>query len=427
MGKQFIDTNFWKLTSNVRMLENYDMSYVESWVEFACQYFILIRTYMGVSLSEAEVDAIKAVHVPLVSVDEISFSNLKIVINSYLSLRDTDGWRVAQTFIGIPPNNGFVIYADNSQNQNLNLLPSTNSWTPLSINGVTKAYLTPEWGNVSGVVSSTSFNDMITKTSLLYPDQTTYENEMNEVFTVTNNLTDEQKMTAEFWAGGPNTITPPGMFVYFTDVIIRSNQLDLMDEIKYYAVICSGLFQASICAWRLKRIFLQARPIQKLRQFKYNTAISQAWNNQILGQYWLPYQETNFVTPPFPDFVSGHSTFGTTFARLIDYLQGSDQIVLKNPIINNDITALLTPILNANTYVNFSMNNVFIFPKTSQVQTNVVPASSVILKWSTWSDVCVSCGLSRIYGGIHVQSSNTAGNYLGRMIGDHIWDLLKNI
>ena len=429
MNKSFLDQQFWTSNEKGVICLNSNMPYIESWIEYACQYFmpILIRTYMGVSLTDAEISAVTASHIPLEEINSDSFNSLKTNIDSYLAARDLDGWRISGTFIGTLPNNGYVIYGDNSQNQNLNTLPSTNSWTPLSLNGVTKSYLTPEWGNITGVVSYTNFTNMITSVQTLYPDETTYYNEMEDVFTITNNLTNEQKMLAEFWAGGPYTITPPGMFVYFTDIIIRSNEIDLINEIKYYTVVCSGLFQSSLCAWRLKRMNLQARPIQKLRQSKYNVAINEAWNTQTLGQYWLPYQETNFVTPPFPDFVSGHSTFGSSFARLIEYLQGSDQILLKNPVINNDITALVSPVLNEKSRINFAVNNVFIFPKTSQVQVGTIPTCSVALLWSTWSEVSQSCGMSRLYGGIHVQSSNKAGDYLGRLVGDNIWDLLKNI
>ena len=428
MDKSFLDQNFWTTSTKGLVYTNSNMPYIVSWIEYACQYFmpILIRTYIGLTLTDTEIDAVESTHIPLVDVDANSLTNLKSSIDLYLSARDGDGWKISGTFIGTLPNNGFVIYADNSVNQNLNTLPSTNSWTPLSINGATNAYLTPEWGNITGVVSYDNFTTMISNTQTLYPDENTYLSEMEDVYTITNNLTDEQKMLSEFWAGGPYTITPPGMFVYFTDIIVRSNDIDLINEIKYYAMICSGLFQASLCAWRLKRINLQARPVQKIRQLKFNQPISESWNSQTLGQYWLPYQKLNFVTPPFPDFVSGHSTFGSTFARIIDYIQKSDQIVLKKPVINNSITSLISPVLNEKTVLNFAVNNVFLFPKTSEVESNV-PSAPVVFNWGTWTDVALSCGLSRIYGGIHVKSSNLAGNYLGIMIGDNIWSLMENI
>ena len=84
-------------------------------------------------------------------------------------------------------------------------------------------------------------------------------------------------------------------------------------------------------------------------------------HNHNLGRYWLPYQELNFVTPPFPDFVSGHSTFSSTSAKLFCYMFGTDIIDLTNPSINNDIINYLSPILenkdNFNKTIKFSIRS----------------------------------------------------------------------
>jgi hypothetical protein len=200
--------------------------------------------------------------------------------------------------------------------------------------------------------------------------------------------------------------------------------LGLVNEIKNYTVICSGIYQSSICAWRLKRDHLQARPIQKIRQYENGKDIHQSWNEKILGQYWLPYQELNFVTPPFPDFVSGHSTFSTSSAKLFCYLLGSDVITLKNPVINNNIINYLCPSLT-NT-LNFSLNNFFIMPSTSLVE-NGVPSTSQHLNWICWTEMAKSSGKSRIYGGIHVESSNQGGLYLGTMIADKLWKTFSTL
>ena len=132
------------------------------------------------------------------------------------------------------------------------------------------------------------------------------------------------------------------------------------------------------------------------------------------------------MTPPFPDFVSGHSTFSSSSAKILCYLLESDMINLSNPVSNIGILQYLSPILNNNT-ANFSLNNFFVLPKTSTIQTGVVPTTSVNLKWVCWTEMARSSGKSRIYGGIHVESSNQGGLYLGSMIGDSIWNMLKDI
>lgn len=424
-----IDKDYWKSNQKGSIISN--ISQLESWVDLSCQYLFpkLIRNYMNLTinpLSDSEVKLLIDSH-SLVNMDNYnnSLNSLKVLIDNYLSLRDSDGWKLTTTFNGTYPNGDNKIYADGSQNQNLNDLPEPNKWTPLSFGGVTRKYLTPEWGTINkGLLNDSDFKELIENTNQLFPTDSQYEKEMKEVEQITDDLTDEQKMTAEFWAGGPGTVTPPGMWVVFMDIVIRSNDVKLVDEIKNYALLCSGLYQSSICAWRLKRDHLQARPLQKIRQYEYNKQISQSWNSNTVGQYWLPYQELNFVTPPFPDFVSGHSTFSSSSAKLFCYILGSDMINLKNPVVNNEIVKYLCPSLNDTR--NFSLNNFFILPKTSLVEQNV-PETSINLNWVCWTELARSSGKSRIYGGIHVESSNQGGLYLGTMIADKIWNLLKNI
>ena len=430
-NKNPVDIQYWVSTQKGQISTS--ISYLESWIELSCQYVIpkLIRDYMNLTISpltNAEVDALTSAHTPLVSIDNSSLDLLKGLFDSYLSTRDSDGWKLTTTFDGTLPNGSNTISADNSVDQNLNTLPDPNKWTPLKFGASTKNYLTPEWGTKnSGLLGETDFKDLIDKTSTnLFPSLTQYENEMKDVETITQSLTDEQKIIAEFWAGGPGTVTPPGMWVVFLDIVLRSNSVKLVKEIKSYTVLCSSLYESSICAWRLKRNKLQARPIQKIRQNEYGNAISQVWNSKSLGQYWLPYQELNFVTPPFPDFVSGHSTFSSSSAKILCYLLESDMVNLANPVANIDIINYLSPVLLNNT-ANFSLNNFFVLPKTSTIQTGVVPSTSVNLNWVCWTEMARSSGKSRIYGGIHVESSNQGGLYLGSMIGDKIWNMLKDI
>lgn len=430
-GKVPVDMSYWQSYDKGVYIpsSNEGIPELESWMETACQYFfpILIRTYMNRPLSEAEVNVLKAKHSPLVAINGVSMTSLKALLSSYMSARDLDGWKNTFTFSGTLPNGSNVIYADNSVDQDLNTLPEPTKWTPLKFGSSVKNYLTPEWGTANaGVLSSAQFTELLAAANELYPTDSQYMDEMKDVAQVAANLTPQQKMIAEYWAGGPGTVTPPGMWMVLMDVVIRSNGLTLVDEIRNYTIVAAGLYQAGICAWRLKREHLQARPVQIIRELEYGQAIDQAWNSQVLGQYWLPYQELNFVTPPFPDFLSGHSTFSSTCCKLFCYLLESDQVVLKNPSITLDIINKFSPILEDNT-VNFSINSVFLMPKCSEVQVGVEPPTGVSLSWPTWSSMANSSGQSRIFGGIHVESSNQAGLYLGKLIADKIWNKFKSI
>lgn len=423
-----VDVSYWQSYDKGQLVDT--IPTLESWMEIACGYFfpILIRDWMGQPLTNTEVGELKAKHVPLLPIDMSSMAVLKSMLSNYMINRDADGWRNTFAFSGTLPNDANVIYADNTVSQELAIiLPAPNKWTPLSIGGKTKNYLTPEWGTANkGILSDAKFAELLAAANELYPSDQQYLNEMKEVSEVTTSLTSQQKMLAEYWAGGPGTVTPPGMWMVFMDVVIRSNGLTLYEEIKNYTILASGLYQAGICAWRLKRDHLQARPVQMIREMEYMSAISQSWNDKVLGQYWLPYQTLDFVTPPFPDFVSGHSTFSMVCAKLFCCLLQSDQVVLRNPMITLPIINKFSQILENNT-MNFSINSVFLLPKCSEVQPGVEPTTGVSLGWSTWTEMAQSSGQSRILGGIHVESSNQAGLYLGRLIGDQVWEKLKNI
>lgn len=420
-----LDNEYWN--SSEKGIFSTDTSYIQTWVELSCQYIVpkLVKNFMNVSIVSIELENMINSHKPLVNIDTVSFNKLQVLLDNYLINRDNDGWKSTTTFDGILPNGNSVIYADNSQSQNLNNLVEPNKWTPLQFGSSKKNYLTPEWGTKNkGILSDNDFTELINMADQLFPSDIQYEYEMKQTQEMTQNLTQEQKMIAEYWAGGPGTVTPPGMWVVFLDIYMRSNTIDLVKEIKSYAIVCSALYQSSICAWRLKRNHLQARPVQKIRQYEYGNPLSQSWNRKTEGQYWLPYQELNFVTPPFPDFVSGHSTFSSASSRIFCYLFESDTINLKIPATNNSIVQYLSPVLTITK--NFSINNVFILPNVSTIEKSPFQ-TSIVLHWNTWSDMARSSGISRLYGGIHIQSSNQAGQLLGLNIADKIWDLMKNI
>ena len=243
-GKESLDTEYW--TSSEKGQISSDISYIESWIELSCQYFFPkimkdytkngATNYFSLSpLTDDEVNALINSHKPLVNININSFNSLKLLIDSYLSLRNDDGWKNTTTFNGTLPNGSNFISADNSIDQNLNDLKEDDKWTPLKFGNSLKGYLTPEWGTYNkGVLNSVLFGDLLSKTNQLLPSASQYESEMKDVINITDNLTEEQKMLAEFWAGGPGTVTPPGMWVVFMDIVLRSNGVKLLNEIKKF-------------------------------------------------------------------------------------------------------------------------------------------------------------------------------------------------
>jgi hypothetical protein len=116
----------------------------------------------------------------------------------------------------------------------------------------------------------------------------------------------------------------------------------------------------------------------------------------ILGERWVPYQKATFVTPAFPGFVSGHSTFSRAAAEVLAAYTGSPYFP------GGEFTRTFAP-----GYLTFERG----------------PSRPLTLQWATYYDAADQAGLSRIYGGIHIPADDFAGRRLGSRIGKQAWAL----
>jgi hypothetical protein len=116
----------------------------------------------------------------------------------------------------------------------------------------------------------------------------------------------------------------------------------------------------------------------------------------IHGESWSTYQRTNFVTPAFPGYVSGHSCFSRSAAEVLASFTGSP-----------------------------------FFPGGLGTQTNFVlsfeqgPSEPLTLQWATYFDASDEAGISRIWGGIHPPIDNLAGRRIGSQVGKAAWALAR--
>lgn len=105
------------------------------------------------------------------------------------------------------------------------------------------------------------------------------------------------------------------------------------------------------------------------------------------------HQLTTFPTPPFPEYVSGHSTYSAAAARVLESWTGSDRFG----------------------------DSVTLAAGSSKIEPGITPAKPVVLKWATFTEAAEEAGLSRRYGGIHFTATDVAGRKLGRTVADHAW------
>jgi hypothetical protein len=289
--------------------------------------------------------------------------------------------------------------------------------------GKKQNYLTHSWDSV--LSSCLTEQDEISIESLVEPSTgLARDSEIDNVKNITASLSDTQKVIAEFWAGGPGTVSPPLMFIWFWKEYIRTvNTVSCSDIMFSLQDLAVHLFEGGRVTWRLKAKYMEARPIQEIRR-RYTGSMIESWNGVVDGSQWQPYQEFNFVTPPFADFPSGHSHFSKAFALTMNKWFGEN---ISKITTFYDGEPLICPLFRNST---MSQYGTFIVePGTSAIESGSVPSSPIQLSFNKWDDMANQAGMSRLYGGIHALSAHTSSQQVAISVDQYInntWNIQKN-
>ncbi len=269
---------------------------------------------------------------------------------------------------------------------------------------------------------------------------------------------DFTRLVTEFWADGPSSETPPGHWNVLANVVSDSPLLAarvgasaaerLKWDVRLYFALNGSVHDAAIAAWGIKRKYNGVRPISMIRYLaghgqssdpagpSYHreglplvpglievvTASSSApgqrhaalagsvgeiavrsWRGRAgvgwaLGVNWSTYQRPTFVTPAFPGFVSGHSTFSRAAAEVMTGITGSQ-------------------------YFPGGLFEETIEPGYLKLESG--PSAPVKLQSATYYDAADQAGISRIYGGIHITADDFAGRRVGSTVGKRAWALAQ--
>jgi hypothetical protein len=274
-------------------------------------------------------------------------------------------------------------------------------WQPLrfvdaSGNTVVQKYSTPHWQNVTSF-ALTSPDQFLppgpTQRTLLQLDE-----EVTDTLLQSATLTDLSKVRAEYWADGPASETPPGHWLLFGGAAARARGYTFDQSVKLTFALANAELDASIAAWNAKRRWDYVRPITAVRT-RMKGKLVLAWAGPykgarlIRGETWHPYQATTFPTPPFPEYVSGHSTFSGAGARVLQQFTGSDLFGAR----------------------------VTVRPGTSFIEPGATPLLSTVLLWPTFTAARDEAGNSRRQGGIHFPDADVDGRNLGASVGQNVW------
>ncbi len=276
---------------------------------------------------------------------------------------------------------------------------------------------------------------------------------------------DYSRVLVEYWADGPNSVTPPGHWFTILNYVNDQPALikkfngkgpeleDLEWDIKSYFTLGGALHDAAIAAWSIKGYYDNVRPISALRgmselgqctdpnlphynpkglplipgyielitktdglvgnnlEYLWDLKIK-AWRgynylteNGVAGVGWI--RAKDWVTYQRANFVTppfgGYVSGHSTFSRAA---AETLTLITGDPFFPSGIGE-------------------FHFKAGEFLRHEYGPSQDITLQWAKYTDAADQCGLSRIWGGIHPPVDDIPGRKIGKIVGPKCFDFAK--
>jgi hypothetical protein len=190
--------------------------------------------------------------------------------------------------------------------------------------------------------------------------------EAYEVYDTVKHLTAEQNAIALFWADDAGlTMTPPGHSTSILNQVLAQENATLDVAAEAYAKMGMAQADAFILGWYYKYHYNLIRPITYIRD-----VIDPDWNTSVITD--------PVVTPPFPEYPSGHSVQSGAAAQVLTDLFGAEY-----------------------TFTDHTHDERGLEPRT----------------FNSFFAFAEEAAISRLYGGIHFRSAIDLGVENGKCIG----------
>lgn len=215
-------------------------------------------------------------------------------------------------------------------------------------------------------------------------------------------LTPDQKALVEFMRDGPASVQQAGHWLRFALDVSERDHNDLDRDVNLFFVTTVTAMDAFIACWDSKMFYDFARPYALVHAQFGNDTIT-GWGGpdkgmiRMQGLEWRPYSPDAFLCPPFPAYVSGHSTVSGACGEILRLFTGSDTFGIEVRWAPGSLT-----------------------------EPGFV-TDSVTLSFPTFTATADSAGWSRVLGGYHIQADNLEGLSLGRKVGQYVWDWYQAI
>jgi len=199
---------------------------------------------------------------------------------------------------------------------------------------------------------------------------------MDSVYQIRKSLTIEQQEKAAFWDCNPfalsdqghlkvgiKKISPSAHWMGIAGIACTQQNLSFDSSMMIHGVLALTLTDAFICCWNEKYRSNRVRPETAIRKF--------------IDPEWKPFLQT----PPFPEYVSGHSVVSGASAEILSHFFGDN----------------------------------FNYKDSVEKDFGLLPRN-----FNSFRQAAQEAAISRYYGGIHFMDANINGLQLGEKIGKYV-------
>jgi hypothetical protein len=167
---------------------------------------------------------------------------------------------------------------------------------------------------------------------------------------------------------GMKKISPGAHWMGIAGLACETDKASFGKTLQVHTVLAMGLMDAFLCCWDEKYRSNRIRPETAIRKY--------------IDPNWKPFLQT----PPFPEYLSGHSTISSTAAVILSHYFGEN----------------------------------FRYDDTVEERFGLKSRS-----FNSFKQAAEEAGISRFYGGIHFMDAITNGQKQGQLIGSHVVKKLK--
>lgn len=198
-------------------------------------------------------------------------------------------------------------------------LPVGSTWqpTPREV-GAPLPPLQPNWGNNRPFAPSLAACAPPPPPGYSEEAASQLYREALEVVAAVRAITPAERETAQYWADDPSSsATPAGHWVAIATGLLQAGEADLAFAAEAYARLGMALNDAFISCWATKFRELYVRPITYVQR-----VIDAEWNE--------PRLTDPLLTPPFPEYTSGHSVVSAAAATVLSALFGEQTVFVDD-------------------------------------------------------------------------------------------------